>query len=208
VALSKFLGASVFCVGLVLVIIPGSELFTGNILMAAGVADRKVKLARVLRNWVCVYAGNFIGALLLAFAMFGTGLLGSPDAPSTLGEKAAAIAVAKIDLGFLQALLRGVLCNILVCLAVVLAISSHTIVGKILGIYFPIMVFVLSGFEHSVANMYFIPAGLLVKGSLFASFGLIWQNLVPVTIGNIIGGLLVIMLHPARVKQIARAIRE
>jgi len=204
--LSKFLAGSVFCVGLILVVIPGSELFTGNVLMVAGLVGCKVTLGQLLRNWLAAYAGNFLGSVLLALAVFGSGLLGTVDAPSAVGTAAAKIAAAKIDLAFGPALLRGVLCNMLVCLAVILAISSRTTVGKILGIYFPIMVFVLCGFEHSIANMYFLPAGLLAQGRFVSDFGTMFYNLIPVTLGNIVGGTLVIMLHPARVRQLARAL--
>ena len=203
-ALSRFLGGTAFCVGLILVVIPGSELFTGNILMAAGLVNRKVALQRVVRNWFCVYLGNFIGALLLAVAIYGTGLMGSAAEPSVVGLRAADIASTKIALPIGEALLRGVLCNMLVCLAVILTVAARTVTGKILGIYFPIMVFVVSGFEHSIANMYLLPAGLLAGGTLLGDFGRMFHNLIPVTIGNIIGGLLVILLHPARIRRIIR----
>ncbi len=195
--LAKFLAASIFCVGLVLVVIPGSELFTGNILMSAGLVTRVSSLRKVLRNWIFVYLGNFTGAILLALAVFGSGLLGS-----AVGENAAGIATAKLQIPFGQALLRGVLCNMLVCLAVIMAVGSKTNFGKILCIYFPITAFVLSGFEHSVANMYFLPAGLLVQGEFISRFGSIFSNLIPVTIGNVIGGLLIILLHPARISKL------
>ncbi len=206
--LSKFLAGTVFCVGLILVIIPGSELFTGNILLAAGIVDRKVGLVRVLRNWGFAYLGNFIGSVLLALTVYESGLLGSPEAPTAVGAAAVKIAGAKIALPFVQALLRGVLCNMLVCLAVILAMSSRTVFGKILGIYFPIMVFVLSGYEHSIANMYFLPTGLLAEGRFLGGFGSMFTNLVPVTLGNVAGGLLVVVLHPARARQLARLFRH
>ena len=208
VGLAKFLAGTVFSVGLILVIIPGSELFTGNILMTAGLVGRKVSLLRVFRNWLFAYVGNFVGALLLAFAVFGSGLLGTVEEPSEVGLAAMKVASAKIALPFVQALLRGVLCNMLVCLAVILAIASRTTFGKILGIYFPIMVFVLSGYEHSIANMYFLPAGLLAGGTFQAGFGSMFSNLIPVTLGNIIGGTLVVVLHPARARQIAGLFRR
>jgi formate/nitrite transporter len=202
VGITRLLAGSVFCVGLVLVIIPGSELFTGNILMAAGLVSGKVGLARVLRNWLFVYSGNFAGAVLLALVMAGTGLL---DGDSAVGRNAAAIATAKIALPFGQALLRGVLCNMLVCLAVIITIAARTASGKILGIYFPITVFVMCGFEHSIANMYFLPAGLLARGAFASEFWTMFRNLIPVTIGNIVGGLLVIVLHPARARKLAKS---
>jgi formate/nitrite transporter len=204
VGLSRLLAGSVFCVGLILVIIPGSELFTGNVLMIAGVLGRRLTLWRVLRNWLIVYSGNFLGAVALAAAMLGSGLMGSPDDPLPVGERAAAIASAKIALPAGQALIRGVLCNMLVCLAILLALSSRTTTGKVLGIYFPIMVFVLSGFEHSIANMYFLPAGLMASGrfATWAGFASMFHNLLPVTVGNLIGGSLIIVLHPRRAGQI------
>ena len=203
-AVTSFLAASVFCVGLVLVIIPGSELFTGNILMTVGLVSRSTPFARVLRNWGLVYLGNFLGALLLAFAIWGAGFYEAGNGGSAFGATAARIAESKIALPFGAAFLRGVLCNMLVCLAVILALSARTAVGKILGIYFPIMVFVLSGFEHSIANMYFLPAGLLAKGGCHSHFVSIFRNLIPVTIGNILGGMLVIVLHPAQARRFLR----
>lgn len=208
VGLAKLLAASVFCVGLILVVIPGSELFTGNILMATGLVGGKVGFGRVVRNWFFVYLGNFVGSILLALAMSGSGLLGSPEEVTAVGANAAKIADAKIALAFAPALLRGVLCNMLVCLAVILAIAARSVEGKILGIYFPIMVFVLAGFEHSIANMYFLPAGLLAKGEFMTRFFEMFRNLIPVTLGNIIGGLVVILLHPARTRRLSGAFRR
>ncbi|MCM8777415.1 MAG: formate/nitrite transporter family protein, partial [Candidatus Omnitrophica bacterium] len=105
-------------------------------------------------------------------------------------------------LGWTEALTRGILCNILVCLAVILCISSLTVSGKIFGIYFPIMAFVASGYEHSIANMYFIPAGLIAEGGFISKFLLMWKNLIPVTIGNVIGGLVLVVFHPKMFKKI------
>ncbi len=206
VAVAKWLAGSVFCLGLILVVIPGSELFTGNILMFAALPAKRVPMGKLLRNWAFVYVGNFAGAVLLALAMYYTGLMGTPEAQTPLGAKAAAIADTRIAFPFVDALVRGILCNILVCLAVILAVSARDVAGKILGIYFPIMVFVLAGFEHSIANMYFLSAGLMAKGTFFGpAFWSIFHNLIPVTIGNIIGGLLVVMLHPAQAKRFFRS---
>lgn len=207
IGLAKFLSASIFCVGLILVVIPGSELFTGNILMSAGLVTRVASPGKVLRNWVFVYAGNFVGSIILALMVHGSGLMGSVAEPTAVGQAASGIAQAKLAIPFFPAVLRGVLCNMLVCLAVIMAVGSRTNFGKILCIYFPITAFVLSGFEHSVANMYFLPVGLLARGEFLTRFPAMFGNLIPVTIGNVIGGLLIILLHPARASKLADAIK-
>jgi len=202
--LAKFLAGSVFSVGLILVLIPGSELFTGNILMAIGFIYRKYSLTKMLRNWLVVYFGNLLGAIMIAWLVAKSGLLAGLGGLTPVGTVAVKIAEAKFQLGFTEALCRGILCNMLVCLAVIMCISSRTVEGKILGIYFPIMTFVVSGYEHSVANMYFLPAGLMAKGAFLSNFMSIFNNLIPVTIGNIIGGLLIVLLHPKVEERIAR----
>jgi len=204
VGFAKFLAGSVFSVGLMLVLIPGSELFTGNILMTIGFIYRKYSLIKVLRNWLAVYIGNLLGALAIAWLVFNSGLLGSINSPSATGIVAMNIADAKLALGFTEALCRGILCNMLVCLAVIMCIASRSVMGKIFGIYFPIMAFVVSGYEHSVANMYFLPVGLMMKGEFISKFLTIFNNLIPVTLGNIIGGLLIVLLHPKVEEKIAQ----
>jgi formate/nitrite transporter len=201
--LARFLAGSVFSVGLMLVLIPGSELFTGNILMTIGFIYRKYSFLRVLRNWLVVYFGNFLGALAIVWLAYSSGLLGRVGQLSPIGSEAISIAQAKFNLSFTEALCRGILCNMLVCLAVIMCIASKTVIGKIFGIYFPIMAFVASGFEHSVANMYFLPIGLIMEGEFFSRFFTIFDNLIPVTIGNIIGGLLIVLLHPKTEERIA-----
>jgi len=200
VGFSKFLAGSVFSVGLMLVVIGGAELFTGNCLMLSCVMRRNIKAEKLLRNWSTVYLANFAGALLLAVIMYYSGLW--KVGHFGVGAKALAIANGKVNLSFIEAFCRGICCNWLVCLAVWLAVAGQDIVSKILGIYFPIMAFVASGFEHSIANMYFIPMGLFLKGNLsvVAASGLTetlnnltWSNflignLLPVTLGNIVGG--------------------
>lgn len=205
--LIRFLAGSVFCVGLILVVIPGSELFTGNVLMTVGVIDRRITPLRVLRNWGIVWVGNFVGAILLALCVYGSGLMNAGANPP-LGETAGKIADMRIDFPFGDAFFRGILCNILVCLAVILALASRNVIGKIAGIYFPIMVFVLSGFEHSIANMYFLSAGLMAKGEFICRFGDMFHNLIPVTLGNIVGGMLVIVVHPAQLRRLGRKLRK
>ena len=202
--LAKFLAGSVFSVGLMLVLIPGSELFTGNILMTIGFIYRKYPFIKVLRNWFVVYFGNLVGALIIVWLVFGTGLLGHIGSLTPAGEVAVRIAEHKLHLGFVEALCRGILCNMLVCLAVIMCIASKSLMGKIFGIYFPIMAFVASGYEHSVANMFFLPIGLLLKGQFISGFFSMFNNLIPVTIGNIIGGLLIVLLHPKVEERIGR----
>ena len=197
---TKFIFGSVFSVGLMLVIIAGAELFTGNNLILIKVLSREGKISRMYKSWFWVYVANFLGSLFLVLIMFGTGLWKTGD--FAVGAKALAIANGKVNLAWWEAFSRGVGCNWLVCLAVWMAVASKDIIGKIFGIYFPIMAFVASGFEHSVANMYFIPMGLLLKGntSVVAAAGLadklgnltlkglFVNNLIPVTLGNIVGG--------------------
>jgi len=200
--ITRLLTGFVFCLGLILVIVGGAELFTGNNMIVMAWASKRVTGLALLRNWVIVYIGNFIGSFGTAVIMFFTKqyTFGS----DSVGVTALKIAASKCELGFIQAIALGVLCNTLVCLAVWLTYSARSTMDKISAIIFPITAFVAAGFEHSVANMYFISYGLLVKDfdPQFASTvadrvtnldSLTWSaflgnNLLPVTIGNIIGG--------------------
>jgi len=202
VGFTKLIFGSVFSVGLMLVIIAGAELFTGNNLILIKVLNRDGDLGKMFKSWFWVYIANFAGSLLLVWIMYASGLWKTGD--FAVGAKALAIANGKVNLGWWEAFTRGIGCNWLVCLAVWMAVASKDIIGKIFGIYFPIMAFVASGFEHCVANMYFIPMGLLLKGNatVVAAAGLTgklanltWggffvNNLIPVTLGNIVGGSL------------------
>jgi len=203
--LAKFAGAAVFPVGLMLVVICGAELFTGNNLIAIALFEKKVTFGEMLKNWCVVYIGNFIGSIALVLFITASGLLNTSG--GKLGGVAVKVATAKVGLTFSQAMIRGILCNILVVLAVWLAIAAKDVISKIWACWFPIMLFVLSGFEHSVANMYFIPVGIMNKANAtFAEAsgmtaeklaGLTWgsfvvNNLIPVTIGNIIGGAIIV----------------
>ena len=200
--LQKFFIGAVFSVGLMLVIIPGSELFTGNNLMTVALCHGKLRFGGILRNWIPVYFSNFVGSVILAWIIASaSGLLNG-----NVGGTAINIALGKVAAseGHNYAFFfRGIGCNFLVCLAVMMAIAAKDITGKIWGIFFPIMAFVTSGFEHCVANMYFIPAGIFAKtfpaareasGKTAAQLaGLNWgsmltHNLVAVTLGNIVGG--------------------
>ena len=193
--LSKLLGGVVFSLGLILVIVAGAELFTGNSLLVMAAASGKVPLSKLLQNWGLVYLGNLVGSILTAYIMYLTAQY--TLANGALGVTALGIAGGKCSLAFVPALTRGIYCNALVCLAVWLTFSCRTTGDKILAILFPITAFVACGFEHCVANMYFIPMGLALKGQGLAEAssnltigGMFVKNLIPVTIGNIIGGAL------------------
>lgn len=201
--MGRIWAGAVFGVGLVLVVVAGAELFTGNIIMIVGTITRQFSLARMLRNWVAVYGGNLAGAYLFALIVWGSGIFGTPDKLTDIGAVAVKVAEAKLSLTFGQAFLRGVLCNMLVILAIIMALMSKDIVSKILCCILPIMAFVASGFEHCVANMYLIPAGLLAKGVPLADQAIIWHNILPVTLGNIVGGIGILILHPNRIRQLA-----
>ena len=203
---TRLLTGLVFSLGLILVVVGGAELFTGNNLIVMAWASGKVTGRALLRNWIIVYTGNFVASIATAGLMFFTKqyTFGS----DAVGIAALKIAVAKCDLGFIQAVALGILCNALVCLAVWLTYSARTTIDKIVAIIFPITAFVAAGFEHSVANMYFIPYALLVKdfdpefiakvaGKVPNLELLTWKaffinNLIPVTIGNIIGGAVLV----------------
>jgi len=202
----QLLVGTAFTVGLMLVVILGAELFTGNNLMSVALCSGRIGMGGLLRNWVVVYAGNLIGSIMLAFFVAqSSGLLAGPVGGTAIKIAAAKTAGAPIEwLNHNYAFFfRAVGCNWLVCLAVMMAMTARDIAGKILGIFFPIMAFVASGFEHSVANMYFIPAGIFAKNFAAArvasgltpaelaglNWGAMWtNNLITVTLGNIVGG--------------------
>ncbi len=199
--ITKLLVGLVFSLGLILVIVGGAELFTGNNLIIMAWASRKVSTRALLRNWGIVYLGNFVGAVGTAVLIFLSRQY--TFGGGSVGLTALNIANGKVGLGFVQAIMLGILCNALVCLAVWLTLGARSTADKIAAIIFPITAFVAAGFEHSVANMYFIPIGLLIKQfdpvfiqTLGAELpNLTWsafvlKNLLPVTIGNIIGGSL------------------
>jgi formate/nitrite transporter len=181
-----------------LVVIAGAELFTGNNLMVSSVMSREITLSTMGKRWAVVFVANFIGSILVTLLFYYSGLWKTGD--GALGAAAVKIAYNKVSLSFSEALWRGIGCNWLVCLAVWMALASRQIIGKIFAIFFPIMAFVAIGFEHSVANMYFIPTGILlmngagisnvpgVDPNILGWINFLWRNLFPVTIGNIIGG--------------------
>jgi len=199
----KLLSALVFPAGLAIILIAGGELFTSNSLIIISVLDKQVKLPAMFKNWFFVYLGNFIGSMIVVLITVYGGtysLFGNAAAVTAIST-----AVTKVSLPFLAILLRAIFCNFLVCVAVFMSFAAKDVVGKIAALFLPIMLFVLSGYEHSIANMYFIPTGLLAARSYdyYHAYGvaynlpdlasLTWgslflKNLIPVTIGNIIGG--------------------
>jgi formate transporter len=191
----RILGGICFSLGLVLVIVAGAELFTGNNLIVIAWADRKIGTGRLLRNWGLVYVANLVGALATALIIHWSGVMAGHD--GAVAETARRVAAAKAALPFGEAFFRGVLCNALVCLACWLAMAAHAVSGKILAIVFPISAFVAAGFEHSVANMFLIPLGALAApdpAAIGVTVGAFVANLVPVTLGNIVGGSLFVAL--------------
>lgn len=198
-ALKRVLGGLVFSLGLILVVVAGAELFTGNNLLVMAWADRKISTLELLRNWAVVFTGNFIGAAGLAGLVF---LSGHPEMNANqVAETYVKLAAAKCSLPFAAAFFKGVLCNMLVCLAVWLAMAGRSVVDKILAIVFPISAFVAAGFEHSIANLYFIPLALLLRDAHAALPGVdaitlagFARNLIPVTLGNIVGGSVMVGL--------------
>jgi formate/nitrite transporter len=190
--LEKFVFGAVFPVGLIIVVLAGSELFTGNVMfMTLGVLDGSATVGGLAKNWVLSWVFNFVGALFVAYvlAYMGGIMPTDPASPSAaITTKAIGVATAKVGLAWDQAFIRGIGCNWLVCLAVWLANASDDIIGKIFGIWFPIMAFVCIGFEHSVANMFFIPLGMFLGAEGVNWATIIVNNLIPVTLGNIVGG--------------------
>ncbi len=205
--LSKWIGAMVFATGLMMVVLTGAELFTGNVMMMFSVLEKKISWMKLFRSWTIVYIGNFVGSILLAGLVYYSGAC--HNCSDALGVMGITTAAGKVSLTFVEAFTRGILCNWLVCLAVWMATSSRRVIGKIFAIFFPIMTFVASGYEHSVANMFFIPNGIFMKSvpSVVAASGLtpeqlnlltwkgfIFHNLIPVTLGNIVGAFVFVVL--------------
>ena len=197
---TRILGGVAFSLGLILVVVGGAELFTGNNLIIMAWASRRLSTTKLLRNWVIVYFGNLVGAVATALIVY----LGQQFmfANGALGVTALNIGMAKIKLGFVQAIMLGILCNALVCLAVWLCYSARTTTDRILAIIYPITAFVALGFEHCVANMYFIPLGIFLSGdpelaqksgtAALPDWSGFAHNLLPVTLGNLVGGALMV----------------
>ena len=210
VGLARTVAGAVFPIGLMLIVLLGGELFTGNCLISMAVYDKKAKLKGMIRNLTIVYISNFIGAALMAWMINNCGQLNFSDGGA--GAFTIKVALGKVGIDPIQAIVSGILCNVLVCLAIFMAATAKDVAGKCIAIFFPIFVFVISGFEHCVANMYYIPAGIFAAHNpLYAAkatelygitaeqlsglnIGTMFSNLVPVTIGKIIGGMVFVGL--------------
>jgi formate/nitrite transporter len=189
-AAQRLLGGLAFSLGLVLVTVAGAELFTGNNLLAMGWADGCLSTRQVLRNWAVVCATNFVGAAALALLVWLSGQAGLNG--GAVGVAAVRIAVAKANLGVGEAFFRGMLCNVLVCMAAWMALAGRSVTDKVVAIVFPITAFVAAGFEHSIANMYLMPLAMLL-GAPIGVFDVL-HNLVPVVAGNLVGGSVLVAL--------------
>lgn len=209
VGIGKMLSGVLFGTGLIMVLLAGAELFTGNCLISMAVLDRKVKVHSMLKNWVLVYLGNMIGGIGYTFLMSLTTQQGMDG--SKLAAYAINTAYGKCTMDFGAAFIMGIFCNVLVCIAVWVSYSSKDVVGKVIAMFFPIWIFVVSGYEHCIANMYFIPMGIFAKNndayvavamekcglSLSQIESINWENffitnLIPVTLGNIVGGVVLV----------------
>lgn len=207
VGLARLVAGVIFPVGLIMIVLVGGELFTGDCLLILGIMDKKYNVLQAIKVLVIVFITNLLGSVIIAFIVYESGQFNYTD--GLLGAFTIKVALSKTGLSFTNAFCSGILCNIFVCLAVLMAASSKQVSGKILGIFFPIMAFVVSGYEHCVANMYYIPAGIIAKmndsyvakakdaynftdakldGLNIKTFFV--DNLIPVTLGNIVGGML------------------
>lgn len=194
-AAGRVLGGLVFSLGLILVVVAGAELFTGNNLLVMAWTSKRISTRELLGNWLIIFTANFLGAIGLAFIVALSNHASMNG--GAVGVQILKIAVAKTALPFGEAFFKGVLCNLLVCLGVWMTLAGRSVTDKILAVVFPISAFVACGFEHSVANMYFIPLGILLKGKVAApatvdisnlGWAGLFSNLIPVTLGNIVGG--------------------
>ncbi|MBI3134551.1 MAG: formate/nitrite transporter family protein [Bacteroidetes bacterium] len=188
--MTRLIGGIAFSLGLILVVIAGAELFTGNNLVAMAWADRKITMRDLLRNWLLSYVGNVIGCLITVGLVWYAGIDKLND--GAIGKTAVGIAEAKVSLTFLQAFARGILCNALVCIAVWLVMGGHSVTDKILAVIFPITAFVTMGFEHSIANWFFLPYGFLTNPEHSLSISGSMQNLAASTAGNLVGGTVLV----------------
>ena len=204
----KMGGALIFCAGLVLVVLLQAELFTGNMILGVGAAGGRFSVGKMLRNWGWVYLANFVVCALMAAGLYVAGGLESHGELTALGEVAEKVMHHKTDRTIPAYLIRGFGCNVLVVAAYAMALFSRDLIGKVLCILFPVTLFVLCGFEHCVANMFLLPFGFLTEGLPLSQWaGPLFHNLVPVTIGNILGGVIVLFLQPRFIQMIRQQTR-
>lgn len=193
-AVKRVFGAACFSMGLMLVVCCGAELFTGNCLMVCGAASKKVGIGGVVRNWFIVYVGNFVGSLVIAALVYGSNMAGMNG--GEVGAAMVSIAAGKVTPDALTLFCKGIMCNFLVCLAVWMSFGARTMVDKLLCVIMPVTAFVACGFEHSIANMFFLFEGLFAQMGGFASGGItfagIFYNLGIVTLANIVGGAIMV----------------
>ena len=191
-AAASVLGGLCFSLGLICVVVAGAELFTGNVLMVCAKASGKIGWAPMFKNWAVVWLGNLVGSLVLVGVIVGCGLMGTKAGDNTIGAQMVAVAAGKINLDPVQIIFRGIMCNLLVCLAVWMGFAGRTVIDKIFTCIFPVMAFVAMGFEHCVANMFFLPIGVIASQSGYGAAELAWSgvfyNISLATVGNIIGG--------------------
>lgn len=198
-AIGRILSALVFPIGLMMVLVAGAELFTGNCLIIVSVMEKRASWLGMLRNWGVVYLGNFIGGVVIAaLAVFGHTL--DIFSGTDYANAVVKVAMTKVNLPFLDAFIRGILCNVMVCVAVWVSFAAADLAGKVLALCLPVFLFVLCGFEHCIANMYFIPAGIFasmeyqINASNLSWLTFLLNNLIPVTLGNIVGGSVLVGL--------------
>lgn len=194
-AVASVFGAAMFSIGLILVVIAGAELFTGNSLMVIAALNKKITWGKLVKNWVVVYFGNLAGSLLLVLVIVGTGVMAMKAGDNTIGNQMVAVAAGKEALTPLAIFCRAIMCNFLVCLAVWMGFAGRTVIDKIVTCMFPVTAFVAMGFEHCVANMFFLPMGTVASMMGYGSVGVLpiagcFYNIVFATLGNIVGGAL------------------
>lgn len=181
----KIIGSILFPIGIFMIVLTKSELFTGNILLSLSFFEKKINLSSIFKNWILVYIGNFIGSLLVILTVYNSGFYSAVEKQTLVLQ----IATTKVNYSFTSLILLGIFCNILVCLSVFFSFYANSIIGKFFALWAPVIIFVVAGFEHSIANMFFLPLATLIDSSF--SILKILSNLIPVTLGNIIGGIIV-----------------
>lgn len=209
-ALGKFLGAAIFPVGLIMIIMGGGYLFTGNNLMFIGLFEQKYSVPTMFKNWIVVWFGNLVGAFIMVLLVYASAMFATHGSTPTLtppGEFVVAMVEKKVGLDFISLVARGILCNIAVAGAVMLSGTTSNINAKVVLIWFPVAAFVIGGYEHVVANMFYLPLGLIIGAPVTLS-EIVIGNYLPVTIGNILGGAILSGIYYLNRAQVRRTIKE